>query len=320
MTDQRRPSVVVLVDADQPPDMAPAHEIADVRYVTEAGLATALPDADALFVWDFRTTALIDTWPVTGGPRWVHIASAGVDRQLFPGLAAVVTNSRGLYEQPIADYVLLLVLCFAKDLHTTLRNQARRHWQHRETESVAGAAALVIGTGPIGRAICRRLADFGLRVTGAGRRARSNDPDFGEIVGPDGLHDALSAADYVVLVAPLTDETRGMIDKAALAAMRPTARFINVGRGKLVDEPELVDALREGRIAAAALDVFAEEPLPESSPLWDMPNVIVSPHMSGDLVGWRNDLVALFLDNLRRFANDEPLRNVVDKQLGYVPS
>jgi phosphoglycerate dehydrogenase-like enzyme len=322
MVNQHKPVVVVLTGDDTPPGMTPAHRLADVRHVGADDLATALVDADALFVWDFRSTAVGAAWPREGGPRWVHIASAGVDRLLSPELVAsgvVVTNSRGLFEDPIADYVLTLVLCFAKGLHTTLRRQGQRRWVHRETEPVAGARALVVGTGPIGRAIGRRLTTLGLHVTGAGRTARQGDRDLGEIVGPDGLRAALADAGHVVLAAPLTEATRGMVDGAALAAMRPAARLINVGRGELVVQSDLVAALREGRIAGAALDVFEQEPLPEDSPLWDLPNVIVSPHMSGDLVGRRDHLVVLFLDNLRRFAAGAPLRNVVDKTLGYVP-
>jgi phosphoglycerate dehydrogenase-like enzyme len=322
MTDPR-PTVIVLTSDNNPPNMAEAHELADVRHVTAGDLAAALPGADALFVWDFLSDAVPAAWPPTGGPRWVHIASAGVDRLLSTELVAgdtIVTNSRGVFEQPIADYVLALVLCFAKDLATTLRHQTEHRWQHRETEPVAGRRALVVGTGPIGRAIGRRLTLLGLRVTGAGRTACTADPDLGDIVGTAGLPAALAEADYVVLAAPLTDATRGMIDAAALAAMRPTARLINVGRGALVVEADLVAALRDGVIAGAALDVFAEEPLPASSPLWRLPNVVVSPHMSGDLIGWREELVTVFLDNLRRFTGGAPLRNVVDKSLGYVPT
>jgi phosphoglycerate dehydrogenase-like enzyme len=321
MPEQSQPTVVVLTGTDMPPGMAPAERIARVRYVDADQLAVTLPGADALFVWDFRSTVVADAWPAVDPPRWVHIASAGVDRLLFPELAhTVVTNSRGVFERPIADYVLALVLCFAKDLHTTLRRQAERQWRHRETETVAGRTVLVVGTGPIGREIGRRLTAFGMHVSGAGRTAMTGDPDLGDVAGPDELPAALGAADYVVLAAPLTDATRGMIDATALAAMRPRARLVNVARGELVVEADLVAALRAGTIAGAALDVFDDEPLPASSPLWDMPDVIVSPHMSGDLIGWRDQLVALFVDNLRRFTAGEPLRNAVDLSLGYVPS
>ncbi|QKG20600.1 D-2-hydroxyacid dehydrogenase [Actinomadura verrucosospora] len=315
------PRVVVLQGDVPPPGMAAAERLAHVDYVRKPQLAAALPGCDALFMWDFWSDALADAWPREGGPRWVHIASAGVDRLLFPGLVegnTIVTNSRGVFDEPIAEYVLGLVLAFAKDLHTTVRLQGERRWRHRETERITGARALVAGTGPIGRAIARRLTAAGLRVEGAGRTAREGDPDFGVVHPMERLHDALAEADYAVLAAPLTPGTRNMIDAAALARMRPSARLINVGRGPLVAEDDLVEALSAGRIAGAALDVFVDEPLAPSSPLWGMPNVIVSPHMSGDAVGWREELVRLFTDNLDRFAHGRELRNVVDKRLGYV--
>jgi phosphoglycerate dehydrogenase-like enzyme len=309
MANRTPPKVVVLQGETRPPGMASVHELATVRYATAGELPDALPGAGA---WQFADRL-----------RWAHIASVGVDRLLFDDLVdseVVVTNSRGVFDQAIADYVLALVLCFAKQLHVTLRLQAQRRWQHRETESVAGARALVVGTGPIGRAIGRRLAGVGMAVAGVGRTARSADPDLGEIAPLDHLPDAVASADYVVLVAPLTDRSAGMIDASVLARMRSTARLINVGRGGLVVQGDLVDALRTGGIAGAALDVFEEEPLPPDSPLWDLPNVLISPHMSGDLVGWRDELVELFVANLARYRAGEPLRNVVDKRLGYVPT
>ncbi|MFG2089833.1 D-2-hydroxyacid dehydrogenase [Spirillospora sp. NPDC048824] len=317
------PDVVVLVGDVPPRGMAGVERRARVRYVREPELAEALPGADVLFMWDFLSDALAGAWPRDGGPDWVHIASAGVDRLLFPGLVesdAVVTNSRGVFDEPIAEYVLGLVLTFAKDLHTTVRLQGERHWRHRETERITGARALVVGTGPIGRAIARRLSAAGLAVSGAGRTARDGDPDFGLVHPVERLDEAFAGADYVVLAAPLTPQTRGMIDAAALDRMRPSARLINVGRGQLVAEADLVAALRAGRIAGAALDVFEDEPLPASSPLWDMPNVVVSPHMSGDVIGWRDELVRLFAGNFDRYATGRGLHNVVDKRLGYVGS
>jgi phosphoglycerate dehydrogenase-like enzyme len=317
----RNPAVLVLEADASPPQMASIRALAEVRHTRAAGLASALPGAEVLFLWDFWSEAVVDAWSSADALRWVHIASAGVDRLLFPELAAsdvVVTNSRGIFDEPIAEYVLGLVLCFAKDLHTTLRLQGGREWRHRETERVTGARALVVGTGPIGRAIGRRLAAAGMIVGGLGRSGRTADPDLGDIRPFAELPEALAEADYVVLAAPLTDLTRDMIDAEALARMRPTARLINVGRGQLVVEKALVEALEAGRLAGAGLDVFATEPLAESSPLWRLPNVIVSPHMSGDAAGWHDRLVELFVDNLARYRDGRALRNVVDKQLGYV--
>ncbi|HYH32132.1 MAG TPA: D-2-hydroxyacid dehydrogenase [Pseudonocardia sp.] len=282
-----------------------------MRFAADAAaLADALPGTEVLLVWDFLSDAVRDAWPAADdGLRWVHTASAGVDRLTFPGLLdsdATLTNSRGVFDRPMAEYVLGLVLAMAKDLPGTVTAQSRREWRHRETESIDGRRVVVVGGGPIGRAIAHLLGAVGMDVEQVGRR------EF------DGLPGLLPHADWLVLAAPLTDATRGMLDAATLAHLRPTARVINVGRGALVVEPDLVDALRAGRLAGATLDVFATEPLPDDSPLWTLPGVIVSPHMSGDLVGWRDSLVEVFRDNLDRYRAGEPLRNVVDKSLGYV--
>jgi phosphoglycerate dehydrogenase-like enzyme len=325
MSSPRSATVVVLHshsgDTGRPPWTEALDDLVETRFVTEDDLVSALPGADVLLVWDFRSHALERAWSAAGSLRWVHASSAGVNHVLSTEVVAsevVVTNSRGVFDAPMAEYVLALTLALAKDLPTTLDLQRQRRWQHRETQRLGGSRALVAGTGPIGRAIGRTLTAAGLTVTGVGRRARESDPDLGSVLPMDRLADGLAEADYVVLAAPLTDETRGMIDKAALAAMKPTARLVNVGRGPLVVQDDLVEALAGGRIAGAALDVFADEPLPAASPLWAMPNVIVSPHMSGDVVGWQAELVALFHDNLSRYLDGRPLRNVVDKQHGYV--
>jgi phosphoglycerate dehydrogenase-like enzyme len=292
-------------------DLPPGLGGAELRFATDDTLADALPGTEVLLVWDFTSDAVRHAWPAADALRWVHTASAGVDRLVFPELLespVTLTNSRGVFDAPMAEYVLGLVLAMAKDLPGTLAAQARREWRHRETEPVAGRCAVVVGGGPIGRAIARLLSAVGMDVELVGRR------DFHTLPA------LLPRADWVVLAAPLTDATRGMLDAAALARLRPSARVINVGRGALVVEPDLVDALRGGRIAGAALDVFAREPLPPDSPLWELPGVIVSPHMSGDLVGWRQALVEVFADNLARYRAGEPLRNVVDKTLGYVSS
>nr|WP_245585554.1 D-2-hydroxyacid dehydrogenase [Pseudonocardia asaccharolytica] len=301
--------------ADRPPALADHTDGTELRFATADTLAGALPGAEALFVWDFTSDAVRTAWAAADTLRWVHTASAGVDRLVFPGLVdsdVVLTNSRGVFDTPMAEYVAGLVLALAKDLPRTLAQQARREWRHRETEQLAGARAVVVGGGPIGRAIASMLTAIGLRVELVSRRA---DPP---VHGIDKLAGLLPDADYLVLAAPLTEQTRGLLDAAALRLLPRNARVINVGRGALVVEPDLVDALAEGRIAGAALDVFETEPLPSDSPLWTMPRVIVSPHMSGDTVGWQHNLVALFADNLARYRSGRPLRNVVDKTRGYV--
>lgn len=321
-----RPVLAVLHGEQHPGDvgaMEPIEKVAVVRYTGEDGLAEALRGADALFLYDFLSTALRDAWPAADRLRWVHIASAGVDPVLFPALRnsdVVLTNSRGVFDDSIAEYVLGMILTFAKDFARSIDLQRQGRWLHRETERIAGKHVLVVGTGPIGRAIAAMLRAVGMRVSGMGRRAREGDPDFGTVHPAAELARHLSEMDYVVAVAPLTEQTKGMFDAEAFAAMKPGARFVNVGRGELVVTADLIDALRAGRPAGAAIDVFDTEPLPSDSPLWTMEGVLVSPHMSGDVTGWRATLVELFADNFERWQTGRPLRNVVDKQLGYVPS
>ncbi|MGH3366154.1 MAG: D-2-hydroxyacid dehydrogenase [Nocardioidaceae bacterium] len=317
------PLVTVLYDGGLPPNMDAIEAIARVRTARADELPKSLPGTEVLLAWDFLTPALEPAWPAADRLRWVHTASAGVDNVLTGELAAsdvVLTNSRGVFETPIAEYVTGWVLMDAKDMLATQQRQQRREWQHRDTRSVQGQLAVVVGTGPIGRTVARMLRSVGLRVRGVGRRQRSDDPDFGQVLAAERLGDAVADADYVVLAAPLTEQTRGMIDRRVLAAMPSQSRLINVGRGELVVESDLVSALESGGIAGAALDVFEREPLPSESALWTMPQVFVSPHMSADVVGWRDALADLFLDNLRRWCASEPLRNVVDKRLGYVPT
>ncbi|WP_052848310.1 D-2-hydroxyacid dehydrogenase [Streptomyces avicenniae] len=310
---------LVVLDDDPPPRLGRLGGRADVVHVRGVeALARELPGADVLLVWDFLSDAVRDAWP-DGGPRpgWVHTASAGVDRLLFPGLVGsdtVVTNARGVFDQPIAEYVAGLVLAMAKDLYGSWDLQRERRWRHRETMKVAGSRAVVVGAGPIGRRIGALLGALGVSVELVGRGARPG------VRGAEELHGLLGGADWVVCAAPLTEATRGMFDAAAFARMRPGARFVNVGRGQHVVEEDLAAALSAGRLAGAALDVFAEEPLAPGSPLWSAPGLVVSPHMSGDTVGWRDDLGEQFLDNFDRWQAGEPLRNVVDKRLGYVPS
>jgi phosphoglycerate dehydrogenase-like enzyme len=297
--------------------------MAQVRYTDAAGLPSALKGAESLFVWDFVSTAVADAWPSADRLRWIHIASAGVDRLLFPdlvGSSVVVTNSRGIFDRPIAEYVLGLVLAIAKDLPTTLQLQREGSWQHRETQRIDTQCALVIGTGSIGRAVGALLRAAGMSVSGVGRTARGDDADLGVVHAASDLAELLPAADYVVVAAPLTDSTRGMFGAEAFARMKGTAWLVNVGRGALLVEDDLLTALGSGEIGGAALDVFRQEPLPTDHPLWTMPNVIVSPHMSGDFVGWLEALVALFADNVDRWLAGQPLRNEVDKQAGYVTS
>jgi phosphoglycerate dehydrogenase-like enzyme len=209
------------------------------------------------------------------------------------------------------------MIAFAKGFPQVFANQRARIWESIASEPLAGRRVLVVGVGPIGTAIGRLAHGLGMLVSGVGRSPRTGDEVYEWIRGVEDLLDVLGDADFVVDALPLTAASRHMFDEAAFRAMNPDARFVNVGRGATVNEAALVRALRAGEIAGAALDVFEEEPLPASSPLWEMEQVIVFPHVSGDTLGWEEEVVALFVENLDRFLAGEPLFNVVDKRAGH---
>ena len=322
----RRPVVGVLADAQgsRPLGLEPLAKVAAIRYAGSArGLARILADAEVLLLWNFRSQKLREAWPRARRLRWIHATGAGVETILFPELvssAVILTNSVGVFDQAIAEYVLGLMLLFAKDLGRTVDLQRRHIWQHRDTEHLRGQTALVVGAGGIGRAVARLARSGGMRVLAVARTARAGDPDLGRVAAVHDLPAVLGEADFVVIAAPLTAETRSLFGDAEFARMKRTARLINVGRGAIVDEAALLRALRSKRIAGAALDVFEQEPLPKNHPFWDEPGLIVSPHMSGDFLEWRSEIAALFVQNYLRWRPGAPLLNVVDKALGYVPS
>ncbi len=287
-----------------------------VRTVSgEAELRAALPDSDVLVVSDFRSDLLERCWPERHRIRWVHATSAGVDALTFPALwrgDIPITNARGLFDRGIAEYVLGAILFFAKDFAGNLRYQGQRQWRHRDTERIDGHQVLVVGAGSIGGEVSQLLRAAGMTVIGLARSAR-DDPRFDRIDAVDRLLALLPEADVVVITAPLTDATRGLFDRRAFAAMKPSARLVNVGRGPIVNTGDLVAALHDGVIAGAALDVFEEEPLPPGHPLWTMPNVMISAHMAGDFIGWRRALGEQFTDNFRRWRRGERLLNLVER-------
>jgi len=310
--DKPRPAVFERLAAD-----------AEVRWVEADGLAAALPGSDALLMWDFFSTALEDAFPAADTLSWVHAASAGVDSLRFPGLVdsdVTVTNAHGVFDQAIAEYVLGVVLMFAKRSVESLDLQREHVWHRRETETVAGTRALVVGTGGIGRRTARLLRAFGVDVVGAATRAREGDADFSHIVDSAHLVDHVAGVDWLINAAPLTDATRGMFDAAVFAAMPVTGRFVSIGRGASTRTDDLLAALRDGTIAGAGLDVVDPEPLPAGHPLWDAPNTLITAHLSGDTEGWTDRLADQFLGHWDRWIAGEPFPQTVDLTAGYVPS
>jgi phosphoglycerate dehydrogenase-like enzyme len=265
--------------------------------------------------------------------RWVHSATSGVERALTPAAMArdvIVTNARGVFSRPIAEHVLLMILALSRRLPQLLELQRERTWQPLEGRELRDLTIGIVGYGSLGRAVASLAGAFGCRVIASRRRAEAPDeagpdgedgfpfqPRLEHVYGPDGLHELLAASDVVVLAAPLTPDTEGMIDEAALASMKPDAWLINVARGRLIDEVALLRALREGRIGGAALDTFRDEPLPLTSPFWEVPNLILTPHTAWSSSRVLDRSIDLFCDNLRRYRVGEPLRNVVDPAAGY---
>lgn len=312
-------------DAESPPPgIGVIAEAVDVSFADSAeALGEALPGAEVVLAWRPRSALLERVWDRADELEWIQSSSAGVEDLLFPDLVdshVILTNARGVFDAGMAEYVLGLILMFSKGFPGTLERQRRRIWDPRGSEPVAGKRVLVVGVGSVGHAIGRTCSAVGMTVRGVGSEPRPGDEVFGRVLGPDGLVEACRWADYVVDVLPATPTTSRLFDEDVFAAMRPSTRFVNVGRGSTVDQSALVRAIQQGRLAGAALDVFEEEPLPEDSPLWDLPNVIVSPHASADVAGWREQLVELFVENLQRYLSGRPMKNVVDKDRGYVPS
>ena len=244
--------------------------------------------------------------------QWLHTFSAGVDAPVFGTFlerGVRLTNSSGASAPSIARTVIAGVLALSRDLPAWFRAQQERSWAPRRYEEIIGQRLVVVGWGPIARETARLADALGLEIEIVRREAAGDEPF--PVTPLIDLRVALARADWVVVALPLTEQTRNLFDADAIAAMRPTARFVNIGRGELVDESALTDALASGRLAGAALDVFATEPLPPESPLWGLPNVIVTPHASGitdhtDALGR-----ALFCDNVEAFVNGRPLRNEV---------
>jgi phosphoglycerate dehydrogenase-like enzyme len=319
------PRLVLLTASDEgalPGLESIAEEVNLIQVRDEDALREQLPEADILLVTDFRTEMLRRAWPQRHRISWVHATSAGVDMLMFPELVksdVQVTNARGVFDRGIAEYVLGAVLLFAKDSMNNLRFQRQHEWRHRETELIRGKTALIVGAGSIGREVAGLLGAAGMRVIGTARHARE-DENFAAVYTGARLPELLPDADYVVITAPLTGETRGLFDREAFGRMKPSARLINIGRGPIVNEGDLVRALEDGLIAGAALDVFEQEPLDAQSPLWDLPQVMISAHMAGDFAGWRRALGEQFVENFRRWRKGQPLRNIVDKRKGYIGS
>jgi phosphoglycerate dehydrogenase-like enzyme len=310
-----------LADADREPlERLPGVEL--VVAESEDQLAAEIGEAEVYFGFHFPEPLFGEAKRL----RWIHSASAGIEANLFPALVAsrvILTNSTGLHEVCIPEHVLALVFAFARNLPAAFRLKQEHRWDRIEPlrrggiRELAGSNLAVLGAGSIGRALARKSAALGMRVRAMRRNAGNPVPGAEQVVGPERLQELLGWAHFVVLAVPLTAETRHLIGAKELRAMRKDAFLINVARGEVVDQDALVEALRAKELAGAGLDVATPEPLPPEHPLWELPNVILTPHVSGYRPGYLEAVLALFADNLGRFVASAPLRNVVDKRLGY---
>ncbi len=283
-----------------------------------------LAQADVLF--DFDPTHRADLPDLAPNVRWVQATSAGIgqfvrrmgyDQRM---LGTIFTTASGAHVAPLAEFCLMAILMHNKGAARMLRDQARKHWERYAGTDLGGRTLAIIGVGKIGAELARLARPFGMTVLGVKRNVAGVDPaalHLDELFAPQDLHRMLPRAEYLVLTAPHTDETEQLLGAAELALLPPGAFFVNIGRGASVDEPALIAALQSGQLGGAALDVFAEEPLPPGSPLWGMPNVLISPHSGSTSDRENARLTELFCENLRRYLAGEPLLNVLDMATLY---
>ena len=303
------------------PDLGVLENAAEIVYSTNVGLKSALDGARAVFLWD---VGMIDElklhWTWLNAAEWMHVAVVGVDDICFNKLKEspiVLTNAGGIYDLAIAEYVVGAVIAYERNYQRLLKQKAQHAWKPFISSGVAGKNALIIGPGRIGRACARALSALGMHVRGIGRHTTDTDPDFERIDSFEDLEGRIGWAHHIIITAPLTPETHHMINADILGFCRPSSHLVNVGRGPIVYTPGLCNALQQGLIGGATLDVFETEPLDDLSPLWNMSNVMITPHIAGEVDGFEGALIDQFVRNATHWLRGESLECVVDKTLGY---
>jgi glyoxylate/hydroxypyruvate reductase len=321
------PRVSVLYEPDlMPVARYPADHGGVPRELTAAQLdrwSALRRQADISFDFDWQAPADMPT----NCPRlrWVQGTSAGIggflERTGLARTSLVFTTASGVHGNPLAEFALLGLPCFAKGMPQLARWQEQRHWQPHAAGQVAGSRVLLVGLGGVGRAVARLLSAAGVEVVGAGRlppgERAADVPGVASCIAVSQIDQTLPDVDALILACPLTEQTRHLISERELRLMRPGAIVVNISRGQVIDEDALIGALRRQHLGGAFLDVFAAEPLPASSPLWEMPNVIISPHSASTVAAENGLLTELFTDNLQRWLAGRPLRNVYDRAAGY---
>jgi glyoxylate/hydroxypyruvate reductase A len=322
---QTDPHLEVIYPSDLiPPPRYPADHALPLAATPaqQARWRELLDQAEVLF--DFGPRSMAADLAALPRLRWIQATSAGVgafaQRVGLTASAVVVTTASGVHARPLAEFVLLALLLFGKGAMRLAADQRAHRWERYAGQEIAGLVVGLVGVGRIGREIARTLRALDATVIGtvraiAGRT--SEDLYLDRLLPIEDIDALLPALDALVLCCPHTPQTHQLLNAARLAALKPTAILVNVARGEVVDERALIAALREGRLRGAALDVFTQEPLPPESPLWDLPNVLISPHSASTVVGENEKIVSLFRDNLQLYLADQPLRNVLNKDLLY---
>jgi phosphoglycerate dehydrogenase-like enzyme len=307
-------------------NIEPLRELANIHIGTDAAtLARFGAEADVILYSGFVGGVPFEQiWRGAKQVKWVHSLSAGVESTLIPEFVnspVPLTNARGVFAPSLAEFVILGMLYFYKRVRRLVENQRAHKWDDFLVDWLRGKTMAVVGYGEIGRECARLAKALGVKIYAARRNPdrSQNDPIVDRIFATKDLHKMLAEVDVVLAAAPLTAETKHMLSTAEFAVMKPSAIVMNVGRGPVIDEAALIEALQKKQIAAAALDVYETEPLPKESPLWDMDNVLISPHCADRTTDpdWLDLSAQCFVDNFHRFLKGEPLNNLVDKKAGY---
>jgi glyoxylate/hydroxypyruvate reductase A len=310
-------------DLLRPPRYAADHNGAERERSPEQEAEWASLLGQATILFDFDRTHLDELPDLAHNVRWIQATSAGIGQLVEQKYTkrmpdTVFTTARGVHTIPLAEFAAMAMLMHSRRAFYFQALQEDKHWERYAATDLEGRTAIVLGLGAVGVEVARVAQALRLRVVGVKRHTEGADTlPVDVLVSPDELMTQLPDADFLIVIAPHTPETKGMIGAEQLAAMPQGAALINIGRGALVDEPALVDSLRAGHLGAAYLDVFAEEPLPVNSPLWEMPNVLVTPHSASTSDRENGRIIDIFCDNLQRYFAGEEMRNVLDTVLLY---
>ncbi len=319
-------TILVLANPNDPQIAMLRQQLADVEIIVGNSAEACGEDAaraTVLFNWSGSLALFKKVFGMCPNLRWVHSRSVGLERTLFPELVestVPLTNGAGVFSASLGEFAIGAILYFAKDFRRMIRNQQAGVWKAFEVSWAAGHTVGIIGYGDIGRAVAERALALGMTVLAVRRHvapSQTTDAMVAQTYLPGQRIEMISRCDFVVVATPLTAETRGMIGEAEIAAMKPTAVVINVGRGPVIDESALIRALSSEKIKGAALDVFDREPLPDGHPFYKLENVLLSPHCADHTPDWLDNAMKFFIGQYERFRKGEALLNVVDKKLGY---